>query len=331
MSGIQTNTFVYLLGALVLILLNPAVAFADNCQDATFIDLNTSFRSHGNGAATPECFETHLPSTGYLVLEANVPSDASAEPVLDFRGPCDPSLRQTFLYQDRSAAGMLLEIREAGTYSFCVASQDPAQILGRYQIANGFAPLAFFKENPDEDEPEPDPLVFDPSCPATQAASGNCSGSAPADGFYKENPDEDEPEPDPLVDPCTGRKCLLEDICRANTADDHGGISRCATPTLLGQEIGAEIRNGWGDDADVFSFDIDALTSVRIETTGAGDTLGALFDRRGYRLKVDNDGGIAGNFRIVKTLSAGRYYVRVEGSHGTEGAYSLLVEALGSE
>ena len=123
---------------------------------------------------------------------------------------------------------------------------------------------------------------------------------------------------------------MVEQLCRQARTDDHSSAFRCATPLRLGTEIDAEIRDPWGSDRDLFTFAVGEMARVRIETVGSSDTLGGLYDRNGYRLKVDDDGGSETNFRIVKTLSPGRYYVRVEGSRNAEGAYRLIVESLPS-
>ncbi len=175
-----------------------------------------------------------------------------------------------------------------------------------------------FKTHEDEAEPEPDPLV--------------CVPASFAGGVFKTHEDEAEPEPDPLVYvSCQTRDmALLGHICQQNRTDDHSSAFRCATPLLLGTEVEAEIRDPWGNDRDLFTFAVEEMMRVRIETIGGSDTLGGLYDQNGYRLRVDDDGGDETNFRIVKTLSPGRYYVRVEGGYDTEGAYRLRVENLSS-
>ena len=88
------------------------------------------------------------------------------------------------------------------------------------------------------------------------------------------------------------------------------------------------IDNGWGDDRDVFVFELDRTRTVQLETAGEVDTFGGLYDRRGQRLAATGDGGDGANFRLVKTLSPGLYFVRVEAEAWSQGAYDLTVGAL---
>ncbi len=340
MSEIHTNLPAFLLVALVLIFLNPAMAFADDvCHEATFIDVNTTLRSHGDGVVVPECFETHLPSAGILMLEVTAPGDAAVEPRLEFLGRhCDGSEdpRTPFKHRDRTAGSVLSEIHEAGSYLFCVVAQDPAQRLGSYKLANGFVATGFDKSERDEDEPDPDPLVA-PPCPSLNPEQGEAGDDASyyCAGLDKSERDEDEPDPDPLVAPpriadASLSLPLLQQICYQTRTDDHGDGIRCATAIGLGEEVLAEIGNGWDDDIDVFSFVVEQLSTVVIETIGSSDTLGGLYDRHGYRLRSDDDSGAGANFRIFKTLSPGLFFVRVEGHTGEQGTYRLTVDDLGS-
>jgi hypothetical protein len=129
------------------------------------------------------------------------------------------------------------------------------------------------------------------------------------------DPDEDEPDPE----------TLLDERCRLGEVDDHGDMFACATAIHLGPAVAGEIRNGWGDDEDVFTFRLGELGTVEIATTGETDTFGSLYDESGQRLAADDDGGNAANFRMAKTLVPGWYFVRVEGRHRDEGAYRLVV------
>jgi hypothetical protein len=93
-----------------------------------------------------------------------------------------------------------------------------------------------------------------------------------------------------------------------------------------------ELRNGWGDDGDVFRIVVgDAgaakLWTLEVETTGSIDTFGALYDQFGTRLEKSDGGGGGDNFRIVRVLPAGTYYVRIEGRHGAEGSFGLRVDS----
>ena len=66
------------------------------------------------------------------------------------------------------------------------------------------------------------------------------------------------------------------------------------------------------------------MQTVSIHSTGTTDTFGGIYDRHGNRLAKNDDGAEGGNFRMVKTLNRGTYYLRVEGSHGAAGFYSVV-------
>ena len=146
-----------------------------------------------------------------------------------------------------------------------------------------------------------------------------------ADPGHKYGEDEDEIEVDGLVYPGN-----LE-LCRLGEVDDHGDSFNCATFMSVGESVGGEIGNDWGDDADTFHFvlggsDTD-LWIVVIESAGDFDTLGILYDHMGQRLDMNGDRGRDGNFRITRALHPGAYFVRVKGRQGSEGPYSLRVGA----
>ena len=120
----------------------------------------------------------------------------------------------------------------------------------------------------------------------------------------------------------------LDELCAAGELDDHGTAALCATPLRLNEPVAGEIDNPWIDDEDVFRFRLQTLRTVEISTDGPTDTLGELQDRFGQRLGGNDDGGRDGNFRLVRTLAPGSYFVRVEGVWAAAGPYSLTVRTL---
>ncbi len=133
-----------------------------------------------------------------------------------------------------------------------------------------------------------------------------------AGGLVAKDIEEMEPEPEsPLV-------CPIE--------DDHADTMACATPLAVPGTAAGEIGNAWGDDADVFRLELGEDQTVVIQSQGVTDTVGGLFNEQGQLLEMDDDGGEGANFRLVKALVSGLYFVRVEGSQGTEGPYSLTAE-----
>jgi len=245
---------------------------------------------HVAHASESQCFAIYAPAAGILMAEVNVPAWSPVEPRLELRGAVE------LTYLDRSPTSALVDVRAAGDYLVCVDAQQPELSLEDYEVAIGFAEAA--------------------DAPAVKGG----------------DPEEDEPDPDtnPLLssplDALMARRAVRA-LCRHSLADDHGDTLRCATPVRPGREVAAEIRNGLGDDDDVFVFTLDELRTVSIETAGDLDTFGGLYDHRGYRLKTADDGGEGGSFRIVKTLSPGRYFVRVGSRDGMEGPYRLSIAA----
>lgn len=112
-------------------------------------------------------------------------------------------------------------------------------------------------------------------------------------------------------------------VCDQGETDDHGDAALCASDLTASQAESGDVDNAQGDDFDYFVFELGSQTSVTVETTGTTDTYGVLYDDGGLRLDEDDDSGTGTNFSITKTLNAGRYFVRVEGSGGAEGSYSI--------
>lgn len=291
-----------------------------DCANATTVPLNTTIRSFHVSGNEPQCFAAYLPS-GALNLDVAVPGQAAAEARITFHGrACEAAgeAKENFAYLERSATSMLLEIRTPGNYFFCVTAQDPTGQLDEIKLRNSFVEggiLTAKGDDPEVTEPPPDPMLFNPG-------SGLCAATKGDD------PEVTEPPPDPKVGDLA---CKVEAIrkvtCGLGETDDHGDTPFCATPILPGRSSSGEIGNPWRDDDDFFALRLTAMQTVRIETTGDTDTFGGLYDRRGCRIAMDDDGGSGANFRIVKTLSPGLYFVRVEGRGGAEGPYQLNVEA----
>lgn len=116
-------------------------------------------------------------------------------------------------------------------------------------------------------------------------------------------------------------------VCGLGKADDHGDSFACATAVRLGARLAAQIEPG---DFDIFSFQMDAYGTVAFATGGAVDTFGQLFDDNGVRLAADDDGGGRANFRIVRSLLPGRYFLRVEGVGAAAGRTVLTVAEPGA-
>ena len=82
-----------------------------------------------------------------------------------------------------------------------------------------------------------------------------------------------------------------------------------------------------GTDVDVFKFTLTSSRSVTLRTSGALDTYGTLYNGSGTYLTEADDTTTDYNFRITRTLTAGTYYLVVEGYDASEvGAYSVVLQ-----
>ena len=102
--------------------------------------------------------------------------------------------------------------------------------------------------------------------------------------------------------------------------DDHGDSTGGATAVGV-----PSATAGWlePDDADYFQIELAASGTLTVYTEGWTDTEGRLLDGGGETVASDGDGGDEANFRISRNVDAGTYYVRVRGSSGAQGDYTL--------
>ena len=164
-----------------------------------------------------------------------------------------------------------------------------------------------FKTEPEILDPDPDGQIVDPS------------------GVLKTEPEILDPDPDGQIAhgvPGLGagfRQVLVfEPICRPTELDDHGDTMSCATPLALGRDFTGELANGWGDDRDVFSFQVNEVATVELllvaEVRGFAVEL---TDAAGQRLateRLEPDDGTSAH--LASTLAPGRYFFHVNGAAG---------------
>ena len=104
--------------------------------------------------------------------------------------------------------------------------------------------------------------------------------------------------------------------------DDHGDTPSSATALAVGSSRSGQIEPG--GDVDYFRVQVSASGDLTVHTTGSLDTRGQLEDSAGAVLARDDDGGDGYNFRIAHTVSAGTYYIKVEGYNAsTTGGYTI--------
>jgi len=118
------------------------------------------------------------------------------------------------------------------------------------------------------------------------------------------------------------------DVCHLGETDDHGNSFLCATPIDVDDTASGEISvPSTTSDYDVFTFVLTSTTTVSIESSGSTNVAASLYDDHGVLLEADDDDGTGNNFLIVRSLTAGRYYVRIEGV-SDDGAYGLSVSTV---
>ena len=98
------------------------------------------------------------------------------------------------------------------------------------------------------------------------------------------------------------------------------GTLEGTTPVDLGSSTAGALSEG---DVDLFVIEMSDSGTLTVYTTGSTDTYGAILDSSGNVLDEDDDGGEGWNFRASTSVSAGTYYIRVEGFE--TGDYTLHV------
>jgi hypothetical protein len=118
------------------------------------------------------------------------------------------------------------------------------------------------------------------------------------------------------------------DVCHLGDLDDHGDSFLCASLITVGggSASGQITYSSSTADGDMFAFDLSSSATVTIESMGSTDVTATLYDSNGDVLDSDDNGGSSPNFKIIEALSAGRYYVRVEGVSTAAGSYSVSVQ-----
>jgi hypothetical protein len=102
------------------------------------------------------------------------------------------------------------------------------------------------------------------------------------------------------------------DVCHLGPQDDHGDSFLCATEIGPGESRTGEIATA---DQDLFTFVLTTSRSVTVTMAGAASLAASLQSEDGTLLAADGRG--------TRTLSAGRYFVRIEGTNGGQGSYEV--------
>ena len=93
---------------------------------------------------------------------------------------------------------------------------------------------------------------------------------------------------------------------------DHGDTRAEATRLQPDTEEAGDLDRA--GDVDYFRIEVAEAGRLTVETTGPTDTVGYLQDAQGQPLAEDDNAGADDNFRIVRQVPAGTYYVGVVGA-----------------
>ncbi len=279
--------------ALASSLPNPthAIRFEDLCRTSRPLALAGSVQMDGIEAGATEVFSLEMPASGILAVEIAVPGFETAVPWIEFL----PAECARLL--DRSLGRQVLALTEAGTYRVRVGAVSPDQPLPGYKLSVHF-------------------LGFEPFDDAT-----SWPDLLTKDGEEGDDTEEGDQEILPIV----------VNIPPGAGEEPANDLSVCAGRLFLHGMTPGELDSSAGTDHDYFTFELEHARRVRVFTTGTTDTLGTLYDEHGQRLVADDDGGDGHNFAIDAMLSSGRYFVRVEGALGSEGAYELRLSSSNQE
>ncbi len=336
-----------------------ATAAPPCCDHAITLDPNSTQRSFGG---EDELYALHLPTTGIVTLDL-IHAERSSPP--SRRKPMQIDLVSgNATVVERSAAHLVLAVDAAETIVLHVASSAGYHLVSGFAAARldeetfsasspsdihfvrrrFFASVLTRKGDPEEVDPDPDS-----SSPQSKGGQLLLELLSPRPALTtKGDPEEVDPDPDaPGGSVATDRTAparavrpsvvFYEPVCVTAAAvegDDHAETLSCAssiqldttTTGRLGDVLGGD---GEGNDSDVFVVHLTTLTTVRIATHGDSDTFGTLYDTSGQELASNDDGALNGNFRIVRALAPGRYYVRVDAVGSAGGAYELTVTTPG--
>ncbi|HKV09765.1 MAG TPA: hypothetical protein VJ725_16605 [Thermoanaerobaculia bacterium] len=118
-----------------------------------------------------------------------------------------------------------------------------------------------------------------------------------------------------------GSGTLLLNVCNLDEGDDHGDSFLCATGLAVDETVDGAI--GGAGDRDVFSFALAGEATVEIETFGTTAVSAWLHGAEGALVATDD--GEGGNVHLSENLAPGRYFLRIAGRNGAEGAYQVRV------
>ena len=162
-TTVRYGMFLFSLFAMLAGGLGAAQAQVDgggSCNAALMVALNGTVEEN-LFTSVPRCYTVEAPSAGWWLLEADLMhGEASLGVALDMPRACDPWADSAGVsLVEGTASAMLLEVRAAGIYGFCVSRGDAGTTsarrldLVRLMVHSEFVALA---EEPREDGSQPD-------------------------------------------------------------------------------------------------------------------------------------------------------------------------------
>lgn len=267
----------------------PAAAKGNLCRETIDLKLNSTHRA---SESTHDCYRVVVDEPGLLAVDVSDPSRPDGEPKLIFLDSSEGILWRT-------PRALIVEIPRPGIYYFAVSAEDATRPLQRFKLRNAFARQE-----------------------AIHAASASTTAPTckPPQGANAPHVVSKEVDPN-TCDPFDARvDATLRALCEKprSADDDHGDTPLCATALRAREAVSGRLENSDGDDEDFFTFVLDEQRDVEIKARGTGSVLHVtLYSENGLRLGTDTNG------RLVRTLPAGRYHLRLVGQLHTAENYQI--------
>jgi hypothetical protein len=122
----------------------------------------------------------------------------------------------------------------------------------------------------------------------------------------------------------TGFYQLASSFTRGVQSDDHGNTQ--ATASLISANSTTRGNLETSGDDDFFRIDVVAPVSgtLRVWTTGETDTIGKLLTSNGQTLEENDDAEDSSNFSLIRRVTTGTYYVRIQEFKDNLGEYKVF-------
>ena len=280
--------------------LSPAAAAGDACGFAETVALNAIHPRDREPSAGIDLLQLTIPADGVLTLHASTPATDLAQPRLVFLGDDCTGGGYTVIRQ--TPAGLVLWVAQ-GSHFVEVSAEDPEQPLSFYKLQTAFvAEIEWWTK-------DVDPIDDD---------------DVPGGGFANPWMKDVDPIDDDDV-PGGGFTRPVVALCRLGEADDHSDMPLCATPLTADAGFGGTLDSAIDDD--YFAFELAAQETVTIAVSTDDAAALVLLDERGQRLESRSCSD-ACVLRVVRTLGAGRFDLRVAGGGAVRVRYEAKVAVL---